>query len=65
VQFGRSCRIQKHRFDLHESPDAPDAMQRAHAIRPQIILLDLSLPEISGMDLAKRLRAELPDSKIS
>jgi DNA-binding NarL/FixJ family response regulator len=55
---------QKDRFDVHESPDGNDAMQKAHAMGPQIILLDLSLPGVSGMDLAKRMRTELPDSKI-
>lgn len=55
---------QKDRFDVHESPDANNAIQKAHAVRPQIILLDLSMPGVSGMDLAKRMRSELPGSKI-
>jgi len=55
---------QKDRFDVMESADAGDAIQKARETYPQIILLDLSLPGVSGMELAKRMRAELPDSKI-
>jgi DNA-binding NarL/FixJ family response regulator len=54
----------KGRFEVHESPNARDAMQRARVIQPRVILLDLSLPGMSGMDFAKRIRVELPDSKI-
>lgn len=45
-------------------PDADNAIQKAHETHPQIILLDLSVPGVSGMELAKRMRADLPDSKI-
>lgn len=55
---------QKERFDVLESPDGEDAIQKAHESHPQIILLDLSLPGVSGLELAKRMRVELPDSKI-
>jgi DNA-binding NarL/FixJ family response regulator len=55
---------QKDRFDVYESPSAEDAIHKGRENRPQIILLDLSLPGVSGMELAKRMRTELPDSKI-
>jgi DNA-binding NarL/FixJ family response regulator len=52
------------RFEPHESCNPEDALKKAHEVQPQVILLDLSLPGASGMDLAKRVRAELPDSQI-
>src|SRR5258708_1673674 len=38
--------------------DGLSAVQRAFAIRPQLIVLDLSLPELSGDQVFARLRAD-------
>ena len=35
------------------------ALRMAAAFRPQIVLCDLSLPDMSGLDVVRRLRAEL------
>ena len=34
------------------------ALKMAAAFRPQIVLCDLSLPDMSGLDVVRRLRAE-------
>ncbi|MEP7003311.1 MAG: response regulator [Chloroflexota bacterium] len=38
--------------------DGLSAVQRAFAIRPQLVVLDLSLPELSGDEVFARLRAD-------
>lgn len=38
------------------------ALELARAWRPQIVLCDLGLPEISGYDFAKAIRREFPDA---
>lgn len=35
-----------------------DAVARAHRWRPDIILLDICMPDISGLDVARLLRAQ-------
>jgi signal transduction histidine kinase/CheY-like chemotaxis protein len=35
-----------------------EAMQRAHALRPDVCLLDIGLPEINGLELAAMFRAD-------
>lgn len=37
-------------------------MEKAQAFRPQVVLLDIGLPDISGYEVAKRLR-ELPETR--
>jgi DNA-binding NarL/FixJ family response regulator len=43
---------------------AADALDKAQSMRPDVILLDLNLPEISGLDLIPRLRGLIPRVKI-
>jgi DNA-binding NarL/FixJ family response regulator len=47
-----------------EAPDGTEALRRAQELQPDIILLDISMPGIGGLDVARRLRRELPKMKI-
>jgi DNA-binding NarL/FixJ family response regulator len=44
--------------------DAEDALQRLPALRPQVVLMDISLPGISGIECARRLKQVLPETQI-
>ena len=37
---------------------ATDALRRAHEFKPQVVLLDIGLPEMDGYQVARRLRAQ-------
>ena len=41
-----------------------EALSMAAKVRPDLILLDIHLPRVSGLDLIAPLRQELPDAKI-
>ena len=47
-----------------EFSDGLEAIQQAQELRPDLILLDLGLPTIDGIETARRLRRLLPGSKI-
>ncbi len=38
--------------------NGPDAIEKARTFRPQIVLLDIGMPGMSGYEVAKQLRAE-------
>ena len=42
--------------DASTAYSAREALERAEALKPQIILLDIGLPEIDGYEVARRLR---------
>jgi two-component system cell cycle response regulator DivK len=44
-------------YTIREAIDGPAGLEMAAAERPDLILLDINLPEIDGYDLAKRMRA--------
>src|SRR3990172_2644615 len=47
-----------------EAGDAAGALDRARAYLPDIVLLDINLPDRSGVDVVTDLQAELPYCKV-
>ena len=47
-----------------EVSDGLEAVQRAQEIRPDLIVLDIGLPTLNGIEAARRIRQVSPNSKI-
>jgi two-component system invasion response regulator UvrY len=47
-----------------EARDGQEALQKARELVPDLILLDIRMPGINGLDVARRLRLELPRARI-
>lgn len=45
-------------FEVATAADGEEALRRAKAIAPSLILLDVMLPEVDGMDVCKMLRRD-------
>ncbi|MES2695787.1 MAG: response regulator [Verrucomicrobiota bacterium] len=44
-----------------EAPDGPTGLQLAAQNQPELILLDINMPQMSGMEVLAKLYAELPE----
>jgi len=54
--------LKKHGYEVIEAVDGEDAIAKALAYRPDLILMDISIPKIDGYEATRRLK-ERPDFK--
>ena len=47
-----------------EASDGLEAVQKAQDLQPDLIVLDISLPVLNGIEAARRIRKSAPESKI-
>ena len=57
-------RLTKKGFDVSLATDGLAAIARAKADQPDLILLDMDLPEIDGWEAARRLKADPATARI-
>ncbi len=48
--------LQAHGYDIHEATSGEDAILQAINVQPDLLILDLGLPDMSGIDVVKRIR---------
>lgn len=44
--------------------DGREALEKAHMLKPDIILMDIKMPEYSGLDALRIIKAKMPDIKV-
>ena len=47
-----------------EAQDGPDALEKAKYIRPDVVLLDIGMPRMSGLDVAQLIKDQIPDCQV-
>ena len=50
--------LQAHGFEPHPVRDARDAIDQARAVAPTLIIMDIQMPHIGGLDLIDAVRAD-------
>lgn len=60
------CSILRHRaeFEVTEISDGLEAVQKAKNLQPDLILLDIGLPNLNGLEVARRIREFAPHTRI-
>ena len=60
------CTLRTHdEFEaVAECCDGPEAIQKAKELRPDLVLLDIGLPTLNGIEAARQIREVSPESKI-
>jgi DNA-binding NarL/FixJ family response regulator len=61
------CSTLGRRSDVHvigEAADGLEAVQKAEELKPDLIMLDIGLPTVNGIEAARQIRKLSPESKI-
>lgn len=63
-RFVHSLLETKSQFQVHMASDGLEAVQKAEELQPNLILLDIGLPTINGIEVARRVRSLAPSTRI-
>lgn len=56
--------LEKHGYSVQGAINSSDALQKAQAFQPQIIITDVHLPDKNGVETAMLIHELLPDAHI-
>jgi DNA-binding NarL/FixJ family response regulator len=51
-------------FDIFEAADGDETINKADALKPDLIVLDLRMPRGNGIEIASRLKVRMPNTPV-
>jgi len=49
---------------VEEAAEANEALERVDALRPQLIIMDIGLPGMNGLQVTQKIKTSYPDIKV-
>jgi DNA-binding NarL/FixJ family response regulator len=53
-----------HYFTCGEAVNGEEAIEKSITLKPDVVILDVSMPVVNGLDAARQIRAAVPATKI-
>jgi len=47
-----------------EAGEGDEALKKAEDLRPDLVIMDITLPDMSGIEVTRNIRESLPDTKV-
>ena len=51
-------------YEVEEAGNGQEAVEKYEALRPACVLMDITMPEMSGLDALKAIKAKDPNAKV-
>jgi DNA-binding NarL/FixJ family response regulator len=51
-------------FEVCEAADGDEAIKKAESLKPDLVVLDLRMPIVNGIEVASRLNVRMPETPI-
>jgi signal transduction histidine kinase len=64
VRYAKSHTLRTAGFKVEEAVNGKDGFKRVAELRPELVLLDIRLPDISGIEVCRRIKAEFPSTMV-
>jgi PAS domain S-box-containing protein len=56
--YAKSRTLRLAGFEVYEALTGEDALRLAHELKPQLVLLDVHLPDVSGIEICRRIKTD-------
>ena len=56
--------LTKEGYVIHEAVNGRDAIEKYKEVRPDLVTMDITMPEVSGIDALRHIKSHYPEARI-